>query len=859
MRNFYAFLLLVTSFPFYGQIVTIPDANFKNRLVNTNCASLQSGSNNNIDVDINNDGEIQESEAVQIQSLNLQSAHIASLDGVQFFTNLREINLNFNDLVALNFGNLNFLTSIQCSANQLTSIVLGPNVTYFYAPGNHLNNLDFIFDAPDLRSLDLSGNGLTNLDAITNVPNLRYLDVGYNSITSLNLNNTNLESVVCDNNLITSINASDLPPNLKILSCNYNQLTHLTLPNSITDLFCAYNQLTQLDLSALNLWRLSVAYNQLSSLEISPISNFTEGLLNISGNLYTSITLPAHPIGSFNCQNTNLTSLELLFPDNPFDAEEYFINNNLNLKYLNLKNGAPDFCAPDSPHWCYFTLTNNTALEFICVDESELEDPSLLESVANSNNPNIQFSSYCSFTPGGDYNTIRGNIKLDMDANGCNASDEPGVYIPIQFNRSTLDLGKGFTDINGDYATYTNYGNITLTPQFENPYFTVTPASYTSNFSFTAVNETETANFCITPNGIHPDLEVNLFATTPARPGFDATYKIIYKNKGTTTQSGNVTLDFQDDVTDYVTASTTPNTIANGLIAWNFSNLAPFESREITVRMNVNSPLETPAVNAGSILILHANISSSATDENLADNDNNLEQVVVGSWDPNDKQVSVLSYAYDAPDKNYLYYTIRFQNMGTYAAENVVVADILSDKLNDDTLQMVSASHPYQSRYNKFTKKIEFIFEGINLPASINDEEASHGYVTFKIKPVSTLQQAQTVENKADIYFDFNAPVPTNTTSTYFYSLLKTDGFGQDAFFTLHPNPSKNTINVNTAKAIKILSIKIYNPLGQIIKTLSLNTLSASTAIDVSSLNAGTYFMEINSDQGKTTKKFIKL
>jgi len=84
-----------------------------------------------------------------------------------------------------------------------------------------------------------------------------------------------------------------------------------------------------------------------------------------------------------------------------------------------------------------------------------------------------------------------------------------------------------------------------------------------------------------------------------------------------------------------------------------------------------------------------------------------------------------------------------------------------------------------------------------------------------------------------------------------FITLLKTDGFGQDAFFYVHPNPAKNTINVNVAKAIKVLSIRIYNPLGQIIKTVSSNALSASTAIDVSSLNAGTYFMEISSEPRK--------
>ncbi|MBK8601453.1 MAG: T9SS type A sorting domain-containing protein [Flavobacterium sp.] len=69
----------------------------------------------------------------------------------------------------------------------------------------------------------------------------------------------------------------------------------------------------------------------------------------------------------------------------------------------------------------------------------------------------------------------------------------------------------------------------------------------------------------------------------------------------------------------------------------------------------------------------------------------------------------------------------------------------------------------------------------------------------------------------------------------------------------------KNTVNVNVASGVRLKSISIYNPLGQLVKTLVDADLNSSLTVDVSALRAGTYFMEINANQGKITKKFVKL
>ena len=49
-----------------------------------------------------------------------------------------------------------------------------------------------------------------------------------------------------------------------------------------------------------------------------------------------------------------------------------------------------------------------------------------------------------------------------------------------------------------------------------------------------------------------PDVEVVVLPTVPARPGFDAKYKISCRNKGNQVENGSVSLTFEDTVLDYL-------------------------------------------------------------------------------------------------------------------------------------------------------------------------------------------------------------------------------------------------------------------------------------------------------------------
>ena len=86
------------------------------------------------------------------------------------------------------------------------------------------------------------------------------------------------------------------------------------------------------------------------------------------------------------------------------------------------------------------------------------------------------------------------------------------------------------------------------------------------------------------------------------------------------------------------------------------------------------------------------------------------------------------------------------------------------------------------------------IFENINLPAETDNEPESHGFVAFKIKTQNNLVLGNNVQNKADIYFDFNFPVETNTTSTIVALLNNQDV--ENTSVSISPNPVKNMLSI---------------------------------------------------------------
>ena len=138
---------------------------------------------------------------------------------------------------------------------------------------------------------------------------------------------------------------------------------------------------------------------------------------------------------------------------------------------------------------------------------------------------------------------------------------------------------------------------------------------------------------------------------------------------------------------------------------------------------------------------------------------------VTGSYDPNDKQGFPLGLGanFDILPGQQLQYLIRFQNTGNDTAFTVVIRDTLDMDVNIFTVQPGVASHPYTFRIYG-PRVLEWRFDNILLPDSNVNEPASNGFVNFQVDQVPGLPLGTTITNTADIYFDYNDPIITNTT-----------------------------------------------------------------------------------------------
>jgi uncharacterized repeat protein (TIGR01451 family) len=202
-------------------------------------------------------------------------------------------------------------------------------------------------------------------------------------------------------------------------------------------------------------------------------------------------------------------------------------------------------------------------------------------------------------------------------------------------------------------------------------------------------------------------------------------------------------------------------------------------------------------------------------------------------------------------------YTIHFQNTGNAPAINIRLRDTLDANLDINTFEVRGYSHPAIVSINGNVLTVRF--NNIMLPDSTSDYDGSMGYFQYRLKPLLNLPLGTQIENTAYIYFDYNAPVVTNTAQSNFQTVLPTlnrsDVKNQLSVF---PNPANEILNINLQNSI-IENYTITNSLGQTV-FYSTNEINANHKIklNISNLNAGVYFVKVRANNGYYMAKFIK-
>ncbi|MBU0489360.1 MAG: T9SS type A sorting domain-containing protein [Bacteroidetes bacterium] len=729
---------------------------------------------------------------------------ISTLD-VSNNTLLESLYCDNDQLLTLNVSNNTILTSLSCDGNQLSTLDVSNNInlTKLWCSSNPMGALDVSNNTDlvtlicvdiQLSELDVSNNTaletlwcqnnqLSTLDVSSNTA-LEYLSCSANQLTTLDVtNNMALKDLSCYDNLLSALDVSN---NLALeeLHCHSNQLSTLDVSNNmaLTVLWCRSNQLTCLNVRNGNNINFSYfqAYDNpdLYCIEVDDpawsIANWTiiDAHATFGYNCFYDLNLPNQISGSVvidtNCsmQGTERGIRNLIvktLPENIYastdDTGAYMIQadtGNCRIEQIPLANGLllTPLC-PDPNYYDIYFDSLNMDTSSIDFHNHAIECPYLLVDI-NSDRRRRCF---------------RGNTLVRYCNDGY--ADENNVEITVEFPDfvTLISANKPYTiDSLGNYVF-----DIGLLAEGDCGSINIVD-------SVSCINGITGVTQC-TKAWISPLNDCARSIDTTALIGWDhSSIMVVGKCVGDSivrfviSNTGDIGTGNMESPREYRIF------IDDALV---LSNDFQLNGQEILV-LGVQATGQTVRVEADQHPLLPGNSHPSATVEgcgeggipvglmmvdifSMDDEDPEVEiqcMEIIDSYDPNDKNVSpqgITANNYVLPG-TLLDYVVRFQNTGSDTAYTVRVVDTLSEYLNLATLQHGLSSYPYTFDVSGRGRPILiFTFNNINLPDSATDEAGSQGFIKFKIAPLDSVDIGTVIENKSEIYFDYNIPVITNT------------------------------------------------------------------------------------------------
>lgn len=448
--------------------------------------------------------------------------------------------------------------------------------------------------------------------------------------------------------------------------------------------------------------------------------------------------------------------------------------------------------------------------------------------------------------PTSDFRRLVARARVLWDSNGngtADTTDLPVAGIPVSsawYTVLTDSAGMARVGLRTDFLADTLYVHSFL------PNIGVSPAFHP------ATDPSSVYTFLLVPDTPRY-LQVQILPFAPPRPGFENLYQLQVSNYGAQPESGRLKFRL-DPRMQWLTAQPPPDATSGDTLFWQINSLEPFQSfkTEVSVRLSALAPL-------GDLIRMKAEmeVDSSALGWVQAAYDS-LSMLIVGSYDPNDKQVTPAGNLdpQAVNDGLELAYTVRFQNTGTYLAENVLLVDTLPAQLDARTFRFLGASHPCQVRL-KAQNVLEFYFENIQLPDSNANEPASHGFVRFSIRPFAGLALGTVIQNSADIYFDYNAPIRTNATLNTI--LLGGRDLSPVNILPLHcqPNPARDEIWIDWPETGDA-EARLYRWDGALAAVVALKA-SGKNRLQLGYLPAGAYAVQVFFEGRLYGGRFVKM
>jgi uncharacterized repeat protein (TIGR01451 family) len=440
--------------------------------------------------------------------------------------------------------------------------------------------------------------------------------------------------------------------------------------------------------------------------------------------------------------------------------------------------------------------------------------------------------------------------------NNClkNVGDNGLKNIPLQLysNTGTL-LGQTYSALNGVYQF----------PQTANTYtvaIDTTGLAFTSSCLFPGLDSTVTV----------ATLDTNINFALTCKSGFDvgvqsiSTNGIIFPgqphvlkvNAGDITHwynlncasgtSGTLSFSVNGPVT-YVgpAAGALTPVVAGNVYTYNITDFGTINnSTDFQLFFQTNTTAQ-----AGDVICVNATVTPISGDNNPINNTYTFCYNVVNSYDPNIKETYPENVQPGFND--WLTYTIHFQNTGNAPAFNIRLADTLDAMLDLETFQVINYSH--QNLIDLTGNVLNVRFPNIQLPDSTTNSAGSIGFIQYRLKPKATWVAPYQIKNTAYIYFDYNAPIVTNTTLN---TILIPTGLKKqtETVMNLYPNPSNGnfTIELNTKEK---QTLQVFDITGNVV--LSQTIENGKTIIDGSHLASGIYNINIKGNNSVANKKLV--
>lgn len=447
--------------------------------------------------------------------------------------------------------------------------------------------------------------------------------------------------------------------------------------------------------------------------------------------------------------------------------------------------------------------------------------------------------AYCStgtdFTIGslaGPCGVVNGRVYHDADED-CTFN---GFDLGQPYRVLSIEPGNLFaiSDGNGNYQRNLEFDTYSIqqpaTPDEE----ILCPAAGSAAFTLDNATPQATVDFANLSTIPH-DLEVSLTSTN-ARPGFSTQVWIsVVNNSAFPSGQVNIALSYDALLLNPSNA------------AWTVPAIEPYGSRMISFTANVPADIGL----LGSNLNYVATVTNAASEVNTVNNTAIIDVVITGSYDPNDKQgltssrTSADQYFLDQDD--HIDYTVRFQNTGTAEAETVVIRDEIDTDLDILSLRILGASHDFTPSFGE-GRELVFTFNDINLPDSTTDLLGSQGFISYRIEPNDDIVLGDVLDNTAGIYFDFNPPIITNTTSHVVdFSTAVNDAAYPLRPILLSPNPAADRVRI-TGVHSRVEVVEIHATDGRLIRTKS----PTDDTFDVADLEPGCYLVHVVTKDGQS-------